>query len=37
VSQLRFKIAVVVALVVSTASWIWLLSVGTKWLILQLR
>ena len=37
VSRLYFKIAVVVAVVVSTAGWAWLLGVGIKWLILQFR
>jgi hypothetical protein len=37
VSKLHFKIAGVVALIVSAAGWFWLLTVLTKWLFGHLR
>jgi hypothetical protein len=33
----QVKIAIVVIAGVSTGGWIWLLGMGLKWLILQLR
>jgi hypothetical protein len=34
---LHFKIAVIIALVVSLARWCWLLAIFTKWLFVHLR
>jgi len=34
--KLHFKIAFIIALVVSLAGWIWMLAIFTKWLFVQL-
>ena len=36
VSELHFKIAFIIALVVSLAGWIWMLAIFTKWLFVHL-